>query len=161
MAPTDNTDVRLALYNALDAAQIVSLTPGNFAVPANVTGLNEPAYTDWIAPAYRGQTQKQNPTAAKAALTASGYTVTGGNLTKGGKSFPLTLKTSPSQPAWANAVVDQVKAVLGITITVDNATQNDTAVTNGNYQLAFGPDVPGQGAQGGLLLGGRQADGRR
>lgn len=151
VAPTNDVNIRQALYHALDAGKLVTLTPGNFATAANVTGLNEPAYTEWLDPQYRGVTQKQDPDAAKAALAASGYTVAGGVLTKDGQSYPLTLKTSPSQPAWDNALVGQIQDVLGIEITVDNASQNDDAVSTGDYQLAFGPDVPGQGAPGGLL----------
>ncbi len=154
VAPTNDVNVRHALYDSLNAAQLVTLTPGVFGIPANVTGLNEPSYTQWIAPQYRGKTQTQDPAAAKAALTAGGWTVKSGNLTKDGKSYPLTLKVDPADAGapWSVGIIGQIKDVLGINVALDENAQNSQAAVNGTYTLALGPDTPGQGAAGGLLF---------
>jgi peptide/nickel transport system substrate-binding protein len=150
VAPTDNVHLRRALAAAIDPTQLIKLEPATSGTPANVTGVNEPAYTDWVAPEYRGKTVQQDPATATSELQASGYQVKDGVLTKDGKSFPLTLMTGAADP-WGPALAQQFKQVLGLDVTVAPDADEYTKMQTGKYALAIvGPDVPGQGIPPGV-----------
>ena len=53
IAPTNDVDVRQALYYALNAAELTTLTPGQFGTAANITGLT-PASAGSVAAARSG-----------------------------------------------------------------------------------------------------------
>ncbi|SEB88123.1 Nickel-binding periplasmic protein precursor (plasmid) [Tsukamurella tyrosinosolvens] len=150
--PTDDVNIRRAIYASLDAGQLVRLTPGATDEAANVTGLNEPTYTDWIAPEFRGKRQTHDADAAREALRASGYTVRNGTLTKDGRDYPITLKIEPTQATspWANGIKQQIFETLGVEAIVDSSVQNSSVGSTGDYTLTLGPDILGQGALTGL-----------
>jgi peptide/nickel transport system substrate-binding protein len=155
VAPTNDVNVRRALTDAVDAADLIKLTPAQYGAPANVTGFGEPAYTPWLAPQYRGVTVKQNIPAAKAALAAGGWTVVNGNLTKNGKSYPLTLTGQPTDPLpWFTALVDMWHTALGLKVGLSINVNNGNSGPEGKFQLYMGAGtiMPGHGVPGGLAF---------
>jgi peptide/nickel transport system substrate-binding protein len=141
VAPYDDVHVRRALSAAVDAQKMLALNNTGQA-PANITGLDEQAYGDVIADEYRGKTNQQDIALAKRELKAGGYTVKGGRLVKGGKSYPLELKIVQEYANWqayARGFADQAKKALGLNVKVSpvQSSSFDPEVNEGDYGMAF------------------------
>jgi peptide/nickel transport system substrate-binding protein len=144
--PTDNVHVRRALYAAISPQQLIALAPAIADVPANITGINAPAFGNWVAASFREQFAHQDGDAARTELRDSGYTVVNGQLSKGGRAVPLTVLV-PAGNFWGDALAQQWREVLGLNVDVEQTVELDNRLAEGRFQLAApAPDVPGLGA---------------
>jgi peptide/nickel transport system substrate-binding protein len=119
-APFNDVNVRRAFASAIDVKAMYNLYP-NGVPTVNITGLSEPVWGDWIAPALRGKTVTQDIAAAQKHLAAGGWKISGGKLVKDGKSYPITFKTISDYTNWAtwsDGVAQQLKDGLGLTVAV-------------------------------------------
>lgn len=115
--PTNDKFVRQALRDAIDYDAIQKAMGTGYPVPT-ITGMDHDLYQGWILPQYDKQLT-QNVAAAKQALSAGGWTVKGGNLTKGGKSYPLSIMVnlgSPDHVLVVPMMIAQWKAALGLEV---------------------------------------------
>lgn len=114
-APFNDKYARNAIYAALDTDQIHSLF--DIGLPStSPSTMDEKVFGDAVAPEYR-EPHKADPAAAKKWLADGGWTVEGGNLTKDGKSYPISFKTVAEYvnwSTWSDGVKAQLNDVLGI-----------------------------------------------
>ncbi|MCL2793872.1 MAG: ABC transporter substrate-binding protein [Microbacteriaceae bacterium] len=141
VAPMDDVNVRKALRAAIDYNAVVQALGTGFTVPST-TGLDTTLYSKLIISGY-DKPAAQDASAAKQALTDGGWTVTGGNLTKDGKSYPLALAVDLGQPddvTVAPLLIAAWKSALGITVTqqsmADAVFQQDQ-LANQKYTMAL------------------------
>ncbi|WP_084707776.1 ABC transporter substrate-binding protein [Aestuariimicrobium kwangyangense] len=118
-APFNDVAVRKAVYQAIDTDKIHALY--DIGLPSiSPTGLDPQIWGDWVKPSLT-EPHRADTEAAKKTLADAGWTVQGGNLTKDGKSYPISYKTVADYTnwsTWADGVKDQLKTVLGIDIKV-------------------------------------------
>ncbi|MEO6530441.1 MAG: ABC transporter substrate-binding protein, partial [Specibacter sp.] len=171
-APFNDAAVRRAFRDTVDLTAATKAVGTGYTVPS-VTGLNLELYKSYLLPEY-AESLKPNVEKAKADLAAAGWTVEGGNLTKGGKAYPVRLFVNLNEPTdivVAPMIIDQWKKYLGVNVqymptpdTVFQAKIHDyemmvwTANLNGSpynaYQgyswknLEAGPQKNGHGNQG-------------
>lgn len=140
-APFSDVNVRRAVSKAIDFAKVMSLYQVDEGL-GSVAGMAEAVWADYIAPEFQGKTIQPDPAAAKKALADGGWTVQGGNLTKNGKSYPITLKTVAEYTnwsTWADGIKQQLKDVLGIDVKVMKipGDQYSTQEVKGQFDIAM------------------------
>lgn len=117
--PFDDPAVRKAVYAALDTDKLHSLF--DIGLPSiSPTGLDPQVWGDMVKPEL-AEPHKADPAAAKQYLTDAGWTVKGGNLTKEGKSYPVSYKVVTEYvnwSTWSDGIKQQLKSVLGLDIKV-------------------------------------------
>lgn len=138
-APFDDVNVRRALAMSLDRATLLKLAP-NGQGPANACGLEPEVYKDYMAPECK--IQEVDAEGAKKALADGGWTVEGGNLTKGGKSYPVTLKVVQEYTNWmafSKGMQDMWKTNLGVDVKVNALPEEnyDPPLNEGDYDMAL------------------------
>jgi peptide/nickel transport system substrate-binding protein len=142
--PWDNQYLRQAVGMVVDRADIFNEGESGYFKPEidSVTGLPSPAGDSFIAPQYQNVKGQQTPAAAKALLTAHGFTYNGSTLMDpSGKAVTLTM-TDPA--GWSDyqtdlsIISDNLKSI-GIASTIDKADADAwfTAIANGNFQAAM------------------------
>lgn len=115
--PTNDTFVRKALRDAIDFTAIRTAVGIGYPIPS-LTGLDPKMYGSLIIDGY-DKPEAQNVQAAKAALSDGGWSVVGGNLTKGGKAYPLEILVDLGQPVHiqiAPMLISYWKEQLGISV---------------------------------------------
>lgn len=137
--PTTDVHLRRALYAALDSDKLTQLYDSGIKA-AGPTGLEPDTWEPYLPEDLRGVRHKPDAELAKSELQASGFTVKDGTLTKGGKSFPLTLKTNSDDASWnayGPSMKEQWKEVLGLDVKIsDNPGQQwQRDLTNGDFQM--------------------------
>lgn len=116
-APTDDKYVRRALRAAIDYEAAQKAVGTGFPIPT-VPGLDMGLYGNLIIPSQRKAAHQDIP-AAKKALADGGWSVVGGNLTKGGKAYPLDIAVDLAQPddiVVVPMLVSMWKSALGINV---------------------------------------------
>ncbi|GAA4205067.1 ABC transporter substrate-binding protein [Actinocatenispora rupis] len=141
-APTSDVNVRRALYDAVDPAALISLFD-NGATPPSPTGLAPATWNRYLAPEFRDRTHTADPAKARKELAASGFTVRGGKLVKGGKAYPVRLTVVSEYTDWkarAPGIVQAWKKVLGLDATVAEipASQYAAHQTEGDFTVLYG-----------------------
>lgn len=114
-APFNDAAVRKAVYAAIDTDKLHALYDIGLS-SISPTGLDPQVWGDDVKPDL-AEPHKPDAEAAKKALADGGWTVSGGNLTKDGKSYPISYKVVADYTnwsTWADGVKDQLKSVLGI-----------------------------------------------
>ncbi|MGJ6981079.1 ABC transporter substrate-binding protein [Aestuariimicrobium soli] len=152
--PFKDAAVRRAFRGALDLQAAVDLAATGVGVPS-VTGLDTKIYADTLKPEY-AEPLKADVEAAKKELADAGWTVSGGNLTKDGKSYPLSLFLDNADQVMmqmGQVLIDQWTKALGVKVTwqpTPTTVFNDKglsalydmwvqgAVPGGNYYIAYG-----------------------
>lgn len=119
--------VREAIALALDRKEIVAKTVGQFDPRAQVLNNrifvnNQKGYKDNAPKQY----DKPNLAKAKSLLQSAGYTLSGGKLTKGGKSVSLVMSTTTNNALRADTeqVVQSELKPLGISLTLKQVDAN-------------------------------------
>ncbi|MGJ6980200.1 ABC transporter substrate-binding protein [Aestuariimicrobium soli] len=114
-APFNDVAVRKAVYAAIDTDKLHSLY--DIGLPSiSPTGLDPQVWGDQVKPELT-EPHKADTEGAKKTLADAGWTVVGGNLTKDGKSYPISYKVVADYTnwsTWGDGVKDQLKSVLGI-----------------------------------------------
>lgn len=118
-APFNDAAVRNAVYAALDTDKLHTLF--DIGLPSiSPTGLDPEVWSEWLKPELAAP-HKADPEKAKKYLEDAGWTVKGGNLTKDGKSYPISYKVVAEYvnwSTWSDGVKAQLKEVLGLDIKV-------------------------------------------
>lgn len=125
--PLDDVNVRRALRDAMDMDEVAALE-GTEDPVTNEIGLS--LELDGLTPEFSAPA-KPAVERAKAALAASGYTVRDGNLSKGGKDYPITIQAyAPGLQSvstkGAQGVAQQWESVLGIKAQVSQTERANT-----------------------------------
>jgi peptide/nickel transport system substrate-binding protein len=137
-APYNDVHVRLALSDALNPVQIDNAVGIGFTAP-NAAGL-DPSLYQGDTPSQFSRSFTQNASQAKAELAAGGWTVSNGDLVKGGKSYALTYDVYQPYAEWvteAQFAAAQWKSVLGLNVTVKQlgSAPFTTADENGSFGI--------------------------
>lgn len=117
VAPFDDVAVRKAMRSALDLQVAADLSGVGFTVPS-VVGLDTQVYKDTLLPDY-AKAQAPDVEGAKKLLADAGWTITDGNLSKDGKTYPLELKVDNGNPTWmqlGQVYTDQWQKNLGLKV---------------------------------------------
>lgn len=139
-APFNDAAVRNAIYAALDTDKMHSLF--DIGLPSiSPTGLDPNVWGDWVKPELK-EPHKADVEKAKKYLADAGWTVEGGNLTKDGKSYPISYKTVADYTNWAtwsDGVRDQMKSALGIDLKVLKVTDAQIwdQINQGDYEMSM------------------------
>ncbi|OIV39497.1 hypothetical protein BIV57_01320 [Mangrovactinospora gilvigrisea] len=150
-APLDDVHVRRALSYAADPQKLLPLAPTGQGV-ANVTGYSAAVYGSLIAPAYRNQKVTADLSKAKAELAKASYKLnSSGVFTKGGKAYPLTIKSVAEYtnwPVWADGLAEQWKEDLGLKVSAVRVplAQMTPQLSKGDYDIAWDWQVNGSSA---------------
>lgn len=118
-APLDDVHVRKALYYAIDPEKLLSLNRTGQSV-SNATGYDSKVWSDLVKPEYATPV-KADVSKAKAELAQSSYKLENGVLTKGGKSYPLTMRSVveySNWSAWGQGLAQQWKEGLDLDVKV-------------------------------------------
>jgi peptide/nickel transport system substrate-binding protein len=142
--PWSDAYLRQAVGMVINRADIFNEGEAGYFKPEidNITGLPSPAGDSFVAPQYKGVNGQQTPAAAKALLTAHGYTYNGSTLMDStGKPVTLTV-TDPA--GWSDyqtdlSIIHDNLAQIGIAVTINKADTNAwfTAIANGTFQAAM------------------------
>lgn len=114
--PFNDVNVRRAFSKAVDYNKVFKLYDEGVGL-ANQSGLSS-SWSDYIEPDL-DKPVTANPTAARADLAAGGWTVKNGNLTKNGKSYPISMLATSDYvdfTSWSDGVTQQLKQNLGISV---------------------------------------------
>lgn len=132
-APFDDVNLRRAIASAVDIGQVQKLgeakSPETFP-PATISGLNPDVFGDFVSEQYAERPEGADPTAAKDALSAGGYTVEDGALVKDGKEVPLDLMINLADTSFGDAkslgalLVQQFKENLGVDVNLEPLAQD-------------------------------------
>lgn len=145
VSPLNNVVVRRALDEAVNRPAIIKLgESGYYDLPAtSATGLITPNWTGNIAPAYKNDTLRYAPSAAKSLLESIGFKMGSGGILNmpNGSPFTLSLVLPAPFTDWvtdANLIKEEM-AVAGIGINIQTVSfaeySNDEAT--GSYGLTF------------------------
>jgi peptide/nickel transport system substrate-binding protein len=142
VAPFNDVAVRQAMRAAIDPTTARDAAAVGYTIPTPA-GLDPSLYADVLTPE-TSKPQAQDAAAAKKYLADAGWTIdAGGNLTKAGKSYPLTLfvNVSNNQDMQAGPIfVSQWKQVLGLNVKIETPadTVYNKSANQGRYPLFFG-----------------------
>jgi len=133
--PFNDVHVRRAIAMSIDQTNFGKLEPLPAGSPC---GFAAQRYSNkYLIPACQnGAQRKFNPAGAKSELAAGGWSITGGNLTKGGTSYPVTfaypVSWQPAAPIY-NDIKSQLHDDLGLDVTLITPTgdQYSEAVARG------------------------------
>ncbi|SDS94306.1 ABC transporter substrate-binding protein [Microlunatus soli] len=137
--PTNDVHVRRALYAAIDADSLSKLFNSGTKT-ASPTGLEPDSWGSYLPADLVDVRHQQNVELAKSELKASSYSVKDGKLTKGGKSYPLTMTSNSDDTTWKTfgpAIKKQFKEVLGLDVKVKSIPGQQWArdLGNGDFQM--------------------------
>ncbi|QDP96026.1 ABC transporter substrate-binding protein [Microlunatus elymi] len=137
--PTTDVHIRRALYAAINADDLSKLFNSGTKT-ANPTGLEPDTWGSYLPSDLANVRHQQNVELAKSELKASDYTVENGTLTKGGKSYPITLITNSDDSTWNTygpAVQEQFKQVLGLKVKLNAEPGQSWSrdLGNGDFQM--------------------------
>lgn len=140
-APTDDVHIRRALYAALDSKKLLKLY-NNGQKPANATGLDGGVWGDYMPSELRNKRHTQDIKRARDEIRSSGYKVKGGRLTKGGKTYPLNLKTNSDFGNWSaytRGMHSQWKNVLGVNVSIKKSPSEQLGEykQDGDFQMLY------------------------
>ncbi len=141
-APLNDAKVRQAISYGINRATVSRIGEYGYEPPASQAGIVSPTFSGWkSAAATAAWGNGYNPAKAKSILTADGYKMVNGVMTKAGKPLAFTIITNGGYSDWVATVqvIGQELAKIGIKITVDGvaATNFYTDVYDGNFQLAY------------------------
>jgi len=114
---TQDKQLRRALRAAIDPQAIQKAIGSGYPIPS-LSGLDPQMYRGLLLPGYE-EAYSQDPEAAKKELSKGGWKVKNGQLTKGGKTYPLELMVNLDQPdhmVAAPMLIDFWKTVLGLEV---------------------------------------------
>ena len=114
---TQDKQLRRALRAAIDPTAIREAIGTGYPIPS-LAGLDPQMYDGLLLPGY-DKAYTQDPEAAKKALAKGGWTVKKGQLSKGGKTYPLDLLVNLDQEEHVVAapiLIDFWKQVLGLDV---------------------------------------------
>lgn len=144
-APLNNVVVRRALNEAVNRPAIIQLgESGYYDLPAtSATGLITPNWTSDIAPAYKSDLLRYDPSAAKSLLESIGFKMGSGGIlnTPSGSPFTLSLVLPAPFTDWVTdaSLIKEEMAAAGIGINIETVSfaeySNDEAT--GSYGLTF------------------------
>ena len=142
--PTNQLAVRQAISDAVNRQLVATEGEAGLEDPVlNKTGLTLPTFSAWSAPvASETNSATSNVAAAKAVLTAAGYTLnSSGYFEKGGQVVALTITDPSAYTDYAeddSIVAGELKAA-GIDATFDGqaVTTWDADVADGDFQLTM------------------------
>ncbi|GAA4093416.1 ABC transporter substrate-binding protein [Nonomuraea soli] len=137
--PFADAGVRKALAMSVDRSSLLKLAPTG-QEPANACGLEPQVYADFMAPECKPQALDVE--GAKKALADGGWTVEGGLLSKGGKTYPLSVKVVQEYSnwmAWGKGMQDQWKTNLGLDVKVVATPEEnyDPQLNEGDFDMAL------------------------
>jgi peptide/nickel transport system substrate-binding protein len=155
--PLDDVHVRRALYAAIDPEKLLKLNVTGQS-PTNATGYDAKVYGELLAPEYKDKPHTQDLATAKAELAKASYTVdASGNLSKGGKAYPLTMKPVveySNWSAWGLGLAEQWRTGLGVSVKVVPTPEDQLwgQMAKGDYNIALdwqaGGNTPWAGYDG-------------
>ena len=139
-APFDNVHLREAISYVINRAQASKLaTADQFSPITSVTGLPQPIGDSFIAAPYKSQVIAADMTKAKAALTAGGFTLSGGVLKdSSGKAVTMALTDPAGYTDYLTElqVIGQDLQSIGIktSLTTPSADAWGAAIKTGDYE---------------------------
>jgi peptide/nickel transport system substrate-binding protein len=145
-----NLAVREAMAYAVNRPRASTIGEYGYEPASNQTGVVTPTFSSWLdssqAASY-GNNYAYNPTKAKQILTAAGFKMVNGVMTKGNEKLQFTIINNGGFSDWV-AAVNTLQADLkqvGIIITPKDmaAPAYEAALYDGNYQLGYGSETGG------------------
>ncbi|MGO9162116.1 MAG: ABC transporter substrate-binding protein [Streptosporangiaceae bacterium] len=145
-----NVAVRQAMAYAIDRKQASVIGEYGYEPPSNQTGIVTPTFASWLdsgQAAPYGSDYAYNPAKARQILTAAGFKMVNGVMTKGSQQLSFSIINNGGFSDWVaavNVIAGDLKAV-GIQVTPKNlaAPAYQAALYNGNYQLGYGSETGG------------------
>jgi len=143
-APYNNVDFRQGISLALNRTTIATKAVNGYLDQASQSGLILPNLKKWLDPSLADQGNvTQDATAALAAFTKAGFTLTGGKLVgSDGKQAAMTIVMPTNFSDWvaaAKEVTNQLGAI-GIAVTLDlpQYAQYSQTIQAGTFDAAMG-----------------------
>lgn len=138
-APFDDVNVRRALAMSVDRESLLKLAPTGQRA-SNACGLEPEVYRDFMAAECKPQALDAE--GAKKALADGGWKVEGGQLSKDGKTYPLSVKVVQEYANWmayGKGMQDQWKTNLGLDVKVIAVPEDnyDPQLNEGDFDLAL------------------------
>jgi peptide/nickel transport system substrate-binding protein len=141
--PYNDPNFRQGISHLLDRDTIAKKAVNGYLGAASTTGLILPNLEKWLDPSIpnKGMITKDDKAAADY-FGKAGYTLSGGQLTKGGAQVSMTISLPNNYSDWV-AAAGELKNELaagGIKVTLDEPTaaQYNTKIQSGNFDAAFG-----------------------
>lgn len=137
-APFNNVHLREAMNDVIDREKILKLAGSGASVSdtlKNVTGMSQPVGDAYIASAYKGKNWKLSLSAAKTALAAGGFTLSGGVLKdSSGKPVKMVLQDPAEYTDYVTAlqIIGSNLKQIGIATTIQSpsvASWNNSVAT--------------------------------
>jgi peptide/nickel transport system substrate-binding protein len=143
-APYSDVNFRKGLSLSLDRTTIETKAVNGYMGVASLSGLILPNLQKWLDPSLPAKgVVAQDKTAAAAAFTLAGYTLTGGKLVdKGGKQAAMTIVMPTNFSDWV-AAATEVRTELGaagikVTLDLPQYAQYSTTIQAGTFDAAIG-----------------------
>jgi peptide/nickel transport system substrate-binding protein len=145
-----NVAVRQAMAYAVNRPRASTIGEYGYEPASNQAGIVTPTFSSWLdtsqASAF-GSNYAYNPSKAKSILTAAGFKMVNGVMTKGSEKLQFSIINNGGFSDWV-AAVNTIQASLksiGIIVTPKDeaAPAYQAALYDGNYQLAYGSETGG------------------
>src|SRR5215469_3736697 len=145
-----NVAVRQAMAYAIDRSKVSQVGESGYEPPGNQTGIVTPTYSTWQDTSAASQyNYSYNPAKAKQILTAAGFKMGSNGIfqTKAGKPLSFNVVNVGGYSDWVASmqVIQANLKAVGIQVNPENlnGTSYDTAVFNGQFQLAYDSETGG------------------
>lgn len=140
--------VRQAIAYAINRQRVSQIGEYGYEPASNQTDVVTPTFNSWLDTSLAAKYKySYNPAKAKSILEKAGYKMSGGVMTKDGKSLSFTIINIGGYSDWVAsvAVITQELAAVGIRITPENlaASSYFAKLYTGEYQLAYGSETGG------------------
>ncbi len=145
-----NVAVRQAMAYAVNRPRASTIGEYGYEPASNQAGIVTPTFSSWLdtsQAATYGSNYAYNPAKAKSILTAAGFKMVNGVMTKGSEKLQFSIINNGGFSDWV-AAVNTIQASLksiGIIVTPKDeaAPAYEAALYDGNYQLAYGSETGG------------------
>jgi peptide/nickel transport system substrate-binding protein len=140
--------VRQAMAYAIDRQRVSKIGEYGYEPASNQTDVVTPTFKSWLDTSEAAQfNYTYNPKKALSILKSAGYKMSGGVMTKDGKSLSFTMINIGGYSDWVASalIIKQELAAVGIQVTAENlaATSYFAKLYTGDYQLAYGSETGG------------------
>jgi peptide/nickel transport system substrate-binding protein len=140
--------VRQAMAYAIDRPRVSQIGEYGYEPASNQTSVVTPTFKSWLDTAAEAKYDySYDPKRAISILEKAGYKMSGGVMTKDGKSLSFTMINIGGYSDWvaSAAIIKQELAAVGIQVSAENlaATSYFAKLYTGEYQLAYGSETGG------------------